>query len=247
MDNNSNPNSIMQSINETISNNLNSNSNSGSKSGLSSLDTSGSASTSSNGGIFSSLASISMTTWIIIILILAFLGFNIFVYLAKGTQDITSFFTPIITKILTAFGMATSEVVDTTATGAKAVVNTTADVVDTGLTNLQNALPEGKKSPTTAGGTSLQNSIPHADVMQNNALNQAMNKTNVQKNIGQTQDYEADDTSSSIQKTQSKGGYCYIGEERGYRSCMQVDSGDMCMSGEIFPTNEICVNPSLRV
>jgi hypothetical protein len=237
MDNKANSNSIMQSINETLSGNSGSNS--------SALETN--VSNPSEGGLFSSLASISATTWIIIILILAFLGFNIFVYLAKGTQDITSFFTPIITNIAGAFGMATSQVIDATATGAKGVVNTSAEVIDTGLTDVQNALPEGRKSMTTAGGTSLQNSIPHADVMQNNTMNKALNKSNVQNNIGQNQDYEADDSTSSIQKSQSKGGYCYIGEERGYRSCMQVDAGDTCMSGEIFPTSEICVNPSLRV
>jgi hypothetical protein len=228
----------MKSINETIDN-LNSNN------GVSSLETVNS--TSDNGGLFSYLSSISMTTWIIILIVLAFLGFNIFVYLAKGSQDITNFFTPIIEKILGAFGMATTQVIDTSATGAKGLVNTTADVIDTGLTSVQNALPEGKKASTTAGGTSLQNSIPQADVMQNNTMNKALNNSNVKNNIGQTEDYEADDTSSSIQKGQSKGGYCYIGEERGYRSCMQVDTGDMCMSGQIFPTQEICVNPSLRV
>jgi hypothetical protein len=236
MDNKANSNSIMQSINETLNGNSGSNS--------SALETN--VSNPSEGGLFSSLASISATTWIIIILILAFLGFNIFVYLAKGTQDITSFFTPIITNIAGAFGMATSQVIDATATGAKAVVNTSAEVIDTGLTDVQNALPEGRKSMTTAGGTSLQNSIPQADVMQNNTMNKALNNSNVKNNIGQTQDYEADDSTSSIQKNQSKGGYCYIGEERGYRSCMQVDSGDTCMSGEIFPTSEICINPSLR-
>jgi hypothetical protein len=237
MDNKANSNSIMQSINETLSGNSGSNS--------SALETN--VSNPSEGGLFSSLASISATTWIIIILIMAFLGFNIFVYLAKGTQDITSFFTPIITNIAGAFGMVTSQVIDTTATGAKGVVNTSAEVIDTGLTDVQNALPEGRKSMTTAGGTSLQNSIPQADVMQNNTMNKALNSSNVKNNIGQNQDYEADDTSSTIQKNQSKGGYCYIGEERGYRSCMQVDAGDTCMSGEIFPTSEICVNPSLRV
>lgn len=238
---NSNSNSIMKSINETIDN---LNSNSGSNNGVSSLETG--TTTSDNGGLFSYLSSISITTWIIIFFVLAFLGFNIFVYLAKGSQDITNFFKPIIINILGAFGMAGVEVIDTGATGTKAIVNTTADVIDSGLTNLQNALPQGKQSSTSAGGTSLQNSIPHADIMQNNTLNKALNNSNVEKNIGQTRDYEADDTSSSIQKGQSKGGYCYIGEERGYRSCMQVDTGDVCMSGEIFPTSEICVNPSLR-
>ena len=242
MDNKANSNSIMQTINETLNNG--SSSSSSSNNVLSSLDTS--SSSSGEGGWFSSLFSIPITTWIIIFLILAFVGFNIFVYLAKGTQDITNFFTPIIDKIVGAFGSVTNQIVDTTATGAKGVVNASAGAVNSGLTSVQNAVPEGKQVSTSAGGTSLQNSIPQADVMQNNTMNKALNNSNVKNNIGQTQDYEADDTSSSIQKSQSKGGYCYIGEERGYRSCMQVDSGDMCMSGEIFPTSEICINPNLR-
>jgi hypothetical protein len=241
--------SILETINQTMDSN-----NVGSTPTVSSSSTS----SGSSGGFFSSLFSVSITTWIIIILVLAFLGFNIFVYLAKGTQDITNFFAPIITKILGAFAMVTGQVVNTTATGAKAVVNTTADVIDAGLTGVQNVTQDatefvsqnatqGKKAGSTIGGTSLSNAIPTADVMQNNTLNKALNNSNVKQNIGQTHEYIADDSSSSIQKTQSKGGYCYIGEDRGHRSCMRVNENDNCMSGEIFPTNEICINPSLRV
>ena len=216
-----------------------------------------STSSSSGNGFFGSLFSVSITTWIIIIFVLAFLGFNIFVYLAKGTQDITNFFAPIISKIVGAFAIVTGQVINTTATGAKAVVNTTADVIDTGLTGVQNVTQEatdfvsqnttqGNKASSSVGGTRLPNAIPTADVMQNNTLNKALNNSNVKQNIGQSHDYLADDASSSIQKSQSKGGYCYIGEERGHRSCMRVNENDTCMSGEIFPTNEICINPSLR-
>jgi|688.fasta_scaffold181228_2 hypothetical protein len=43
-----------------------------------------------------------------------------------------------------------------------------------------------------------------------------------------------------------KSGYCYIGEDRGFRSCIEVGESTKCMSGEIFPTREVCVNPRLR-
>tara|TARA_Y100000389_G_scaffold191713_1_gene218339 strand:- start:9472 stop:10113 length:642 start_codon:yes stop_codon:yes gene_type:complete len=56
----------------------------------------------------------------------------------------------------------------------------------------------------------------------------------------------SDLASSDIQSQKSKAGYCYVGEDRGYRSCVQVKESDKCMSGDIFPTNDICVNPSLR-
>ena len=56
-----------------------------------------------------------------------------------------------------------------------------------------------------------------------------------------------DDSMSSTQRLgPSKSGYCYIGEDRGFRSCIPVRDGDVCMSGDIFPSQAICVNPSLR-
>ena len=245
---NSSPKSIMETINESIGSN-NIASSPSAISGPSSI-TSSTSSSSNGNGFLGSLFSVSITTWIIIILVLAFLGFNIFIYLAKGTQDITNFFSPIISKILSLFAMITGQVINTTATGAKAVVDTTANVIDTGLTDVQNVtqnMAQGNKAGSTIGGASLSSAIPQADVMKNNTLNKALNNSNIQQNIGQTHEYVADDSTSSIQKTQSKGGYCYIGEERGYRSCMHVNENDTCMSGEIFPTSEICINPSLRV
>ena len=43
-----------------------------------------------------------------------------------------------------------------------------------------------------------------------------------------------------------KSGFCYVGEDRGFRSCIEVGESTKCMSGEIFPTREVCVNPRLR-
>lgn len=58
-----------------------------------------------------------------------------------------------------------------------------------------------------------------------------------------------DDALSEIQRgssAKSKPGYCYIGTDRGVRSCVKVGQYDKCMSGEIFPRMDICVNPKLR-
>ena len=57
----------------------------------------------------------------------------------------------------------------------------------------------------------------------------------------------ADDSTSSTQKHQAgKSGYCYIGEDRGFRSCVKVETGDKCMSGQVFSRQDICVDPTLR-
>lgn len=41
-------------------------------------------------------------------------------------------------------------------------------------------------------------------------------------------------------------GFCYIGYDDGQRECVDVYQGDVCMSGEIFPSLDICINPKLR-
>ena len=58
---------------------------------------------------------------------------------------------------------------------------------------------------------------------------------------------EADDATSQTQrKPISKSGYCFVGEDKWFRSCIEVGEGDICMSGDIFPTQAICINPNLR-
>lgn len=54
-----------------------------------------------------------------------------------------------------------------------------------------------------------------------------------------------DDGDNSIQLPK-KSGYCYVGTDKGYRSCVYVGRGETCMSGDIFPTIDICINPNLR-
>lgn len=52
---------------------------------------------------------------------------------------------------------------------------------------------------------------------------------------------------ASGKQNASKAGYCYVGEDRGYRSCVKVEPGDECMSGQIFTRQDVCVNPKIRV
>lgn len=186
---------------------------------------------SSSNGFFDSLKEINSTTWIIIILILAFLGFNIFVYLAKGTQDISNFFGPFMQKIFGTTVGVTSQTIDVAAEGTKAVVGGTATAVTTGLSAVQDITPNNAQSSVKTEPIS-QKQLNQYD---NNSLNRALN-TSKQKD-GQ-QDYEPHEAQSS--------GWCYVGEERGYRTCAEVGVDDKCMSGDIFPSQEICMNPNLR-
>jgi hypothetical protein len=194
---------------------------------------------SSDEGFFDGLKNINATTWILIILILAFLGFNIFVYLAKGTQDIANFFAPLIGKIFGTTVAVTGQAVDVSAEGAKVVVGETAGAIESGLTAIQNITPNG--APSTIKGQQLSQQ-QNGGQMDQSTLNKALNTA--QQNQQQQYDYQANEATSSVHGNQS--GWCYIGEDRGFRTCAQVGANDTCMSGDIFPTQEICMNPNLR-
>jgi hypothetical protein len=194
------------------------------------------SSSSSSSGFFDSLKDINTTTWLVIILILAFLGFNIFVYLAKGTQDISNFFGPIIQKIFGTTVGVTSQTVDVAAEGTKAVVGGTANVINTSLSAVQDITPNGASSSIKS--QPVQNDVPKINQYETNSLNRALNTSKQTQQQGGNQDYEPNEAESS--------GWCYIGEDRGYRSCAQVGVDDKCMSGDIFPSQELCMNPNLR-
>lgn len=168
--------------------------------------------------------------WVLVIFIFAFLGFNVFAFLAQGTQTITDILKP----ITSLFASTAVQTVNVAATGAETGVNVAANTVDAGLQEVQHVTGGSGSNDTET------NSL-------NNALNNATSAP--AENIpGDKPTYQADDSYSAIQASKSSGksGWCFIGEDRGFRSCIEVGENDKCMSGDIFPTNEICVNPNLR-
>jgi hypothetical protein len=198
------------------------------------------SSSSSGTGFFEGLQNMNPLIWILIILILAFLGFNIFVYLAKGTETINSVFSPIINMFSGIFGDTVGQVVDVSAEGTKKIVNTTAGVIDSGLSEVQKITPN--KASSSVSSVPVTKNQP--DVMSNNSLNKALNTS--QSSQSPNNNYQADEASSSIQSGPPKSGWCYIGEDRGFRTCAEVGPNDKCISGDIFPSQDLCVNPSLR-
>ena len=188
-------------------------------------------------GFFESLKSINTTTWLLIILILAFLGFNIFVYLAKGTQDIASFFGPLTQKLFGTTASIAGQTVDIAAEGAKAVVGGTAGAVNTGLSAVQDITPNNATSSIKSQPVQGQPTTRPSD----NGLNKALNNSQEQN-----MDYQAVEASSSVHSGGGKSGWCFVGEDRGFRSCALVNEDDKCMSGDIFPSQELCINPNLR-
>lgn len=171
----------------------------------------------------------------LIIIILLFLGINIFSYLGDFLQKIkdSHFIQDILKSLGYGITETTKEVTEITAEGAKLGVDIAAGTVESGIDVIQGQLDIDPNQKQTTSTSSNQQQDP--------SLNAAL--AHAEDNI----EPQPDDAFSSTQRLGTgKSGYCYIGEDRGFRSCIKVKEGDTCMSGEIFPSQQICINPNLR-
>jgi hypothetical protein len=179
-----------------------------------------------------------------IIVILLFLGINIFSHLGDFFQHLKDTTAPIIESILKNLGYVvtetTKDVTELTATGAKLGVDVAAGTVESGIDVIQGQL-DIDENQSSQNNNSSKNIKSIKRKSMSNSLSSAL--ANAESN---SEPFPDDATSSTQRNGSSKTGYCYIGEDRGFRSCISVEDSDVCMSGDIFPSNEICVNPSLR-
>jgi hypothetical protein len=216
----------------------------------------------SSSSFFDGFYQIPSSTILIILVICMLLGINVFFYMSKGSDYLLEFTTPIldtisplfmeiITSILDLFGNISKTAVELFAKANTAFVNTSAKEINKSVSSIQTI---GKPPKETASSTSIkyepvasQSDEKKADAGKNESHNRkSLNIALNQSSSNTNSDYVADDSTSSLQNNISKGGWCFIGEDAGIRTCGKVGLNDTCMSGDIFPSNEICVNPNLR-
>ena len=171
----------------------------------------------------------------LIIVVLALLGLNIFTYMAKGTDMIGEF----LQKVSKNIPIISKDVLSTTITGtemgadiAAGMVKDTGDILDRELNLKRDKLWKTRD-------TGIIDAIEKRHIPGINRFLTHEPKSNKES------PYEEDKDSGDIQK-QKKPAYCYIGTDRSFRSCIKVDHKDDCESGKIFPTMQLCINPSLR-
>jgi hypothetical protein len=193
---------------------------------------------------------ISWFVWVIIILVLAFLGFNIFTYLAKGTQGVSNFFGHMIENT----GIFIFKIIEYISDFFKRLFGGSSPQTSSPPKTTSEKAPVGKDETTSATPASVSSTLPQQNPVNEQSLSQSLNQSLKQQSMmkpttrSDQENYYADDSHSSIQssKPSAKSGWCFIGEDRGFRSCIRVNKDDKCMSGDIFPSQEICINPTLR-
>ena len=249
----------------------------------------------------------SILFWFGILVLLAFLGFNIFKVLGFITDNVANILKP----ILSFFGILTidtaQKTVDVASTGTKGLVNTSDNLLTTGIDFINNISQNSLsflKNRINANNVDLQNNIHPDDSYEND------NDIKKNSNIEETSKYNSSDVNklsdfidnnfdnvnkfnssdnkscrancstkcnnesgsqycnkhcdkycdevlpepepvidnSRVQsnKASGKSGFCYVGEESGIRSCVKVTDKDVCVSGKVYPSKDICANPRLR-
>ena len=176
----------------------------------------------------------SIMMYVVGAVVLAILGVNVFLYLGVYTETLADYFRPLFKKVAGFFGYSLSEISKQTAKGATAAIDVTSkatkEVVDV-------------TKDATVSSVDLVKDLADVEDSDYKVL-----KKKLANNKKPYKNPEADDQESEIQTTNTKhkGGYCYIGKSKGVRTCMKVSEDDVCMSGKIFPSRDMCINPSLR-
>jgi hypothetical protein len=167
----------------------------------------------------------SMSYWfifkiILAIIIIGLLVLNVYSYIIHGVDGFTFLFSDVIEK----------ENESENAPENIKKENSTNDIKDNSMNTKKNKV---------------------ANNIEIEAVKMARNQNKMSSDIENTMEkknknskhYKANNLATNVNK---KAGYCYVGSDRNVRTCVEVGEDDHCMSGEVFPTRDICINPNLK-
>ncbi len=180
--------------------------------------------------------------FILVVVLLGFAGFNVFKEMGLITDDVVELTRPFMEWSSGILGSVSKQFVSTTSEGTRTGIDIVSGAAKSGVNVIDdqvtgNGLNASLVVPPSGGG---------------NARQEAARATALTMKTGSQLNYDIpapDDSLSVTQKgkTSGKAGYCFVGEDRGNRSCVYVNESDTCMSGNIFPSKDKCINPNLRV
>jgi hypothetical protein len=163
---------------------------------------------------------------LLFLLVLSFLGINLLNIVGNGLQDIISIFGPAIAQILSVFGYTAGNLIDKSA-------DVVTDVSKTGIDVAGGALH-------SVGGLLKNASQPNINEEAKRALDNptAPLRYNTPK---------PDSASNPIQNpiSSAKTSWCLVGEYEGRRGCIEIGDQDKCLSGQVFPQQQMCLNPTM--
>jgi hypothetical protein len=147
-------------------------------------------------------------------------------------EEMAKIFGPTVKSVASMLGYSTGALVETTA-------DVGADAAKLGIDIAEGSVHSVAKLLKTASESGLNESQ-----RKNLELSISSPKQNIN---APEQSPEPSQSADSIHRSISskKGGWCFIGEDAGSRGCVSIDEHDKCMSGQIFPSKESCMKPTM--
>lgn len=168
------------------------------------------------------------------LLILSFIGFNMLAFSGNVLQSISDVFGPVFVKVASMFGYSAGELVNTTSSVAADAAKLGVDIAEGTAHSVGDLLKNASKGGMDdSQKRSLSESIRSPHGCANNVAS------------APSPEGSGSDIQKSIASKKGGGGWCLVGEYSGARSCVGIDEHDKCMSGQIFPSQKMCLNPNL--
>jgi|TARA_B110000093_G_C12916777_1_gene387323 hypothetical protein len=161
---------------------------------------------------------------LILLIVLLYLGINVFNIFGDSLQSIANITGPTISKILAAFGFSAGQVINVTADVASDTIKTGTDIAEGVVQNVGNLMIDASEE------TDASNKL----------------KKDIENSNRRTNDPVIDNSEDTIQKSISSGkqNWCLVGEYQSRRGCVLVTDSDKCLSGQVFPNQQMCLNPT---
>ena len=193
----------------------------------------------------------SVLFWILMVIVLALLGLNIFKYLSEGTDFLAKIIAPITAFIATITGDTAKTTVSTASDGTQKIIEKTSDtarnVVDYSAQGTTKSISflQGKIKKDDPAAAAIATATATAANENDEPINPLVaDIDNINDNLSKK---EKTDEPEPIQTAAQKQGYCYIGKINDTRYCAKVSGKAQCMSGDIYPSENLCINPNLRM
>ena len=171
---------------------------------------------------------------LLLLLFFSFLGINLLIISGNALKTLAEIFGPVVLKVAAMLGYSTGHLVNTTADLSTDAAKLGLDIAEGTAYSIGNLMKNASK-----GG------MDESDRLN---LEKALASPHCPTQTPPPP-VEPDQSSNTIQNpiAAKKGGWCLVGEDSGVRGCVRVEEHDKCMSGQIFPSKEICVKPPISV
>ena len=202
---------------------------------------------------------------LIVILTVAIFGGALFIFIGKGLDNTKSTLGPYINRILGFLGYTTGDVINASADIVGDTAKVGVDIAEGSVQSVGSLLKTASQpgideetqkkidklfrqnanliaQPTTIGPTTRQVLTTVAPTI--TAVVSTTESPTKNESFSSMDPVEPDNTSSTIQTPTSKLNWCSVGDFQDLRGCVAVEDSARCMSGQIFPSRHLCLNPA---